>query len=258
LSAGRLAGKLALVTGAASGIGRAIAVRFAAEGAAVAIADISGTERAGETLRRVEQAGSTGIVVIGDVSEVEDARRIVDEAAAALGGLDVVVNNAGYFLPPRLVADYDVADFDRILAVNLRGPFLIAKFAIPHLLARGGGAVLGIGSVNGIAVWPGDCAYNASKAGHHMLARTIAIDYATQGIRSNCICPAGIDTEGMKQLADAEGDPAAYLESTRRLHPIGRVGRPEEIAAMAVALCSDEASFVTGALYPVDGGYLAV
>jgi NAD(P)-dependent dehydrogenase (short-subunit alcohol dehydrogenase family) len=255
---GRLDGKLALVTGAASGIGRAIAERFAVEGAAVAVADISGRERAEETLRRVLAAGAPGLVVVGDVADASDARRIVDEAAAGLGGLDIVVNNAGHFLPPQPVADYDIDSFDRIVAVNLRGPFLIAKFAIPHLLARGGGALLGIGSVNGIAVWPGDCAYNASKAAHHMLARTIAIDYATQGIRSNCICPAAIDTEGMKSLVDADDDPGGYEESTRRLHPIGRIGRPEEIAAVAVTLCSDEASFVTGALVPVDGGYLAV
>ena len=255
---GRLDGKLALVTGSASGIGRAIAERFGAEGAAVAVADISDPDRAEETLRRVRAAGAEGIAVLGDVSDVDDARRIVDEAAAGLGGLDIVVNNAGHFLPPQPVADYDVDSFDRIVAVNLRGPFLIAKYAIPHMLERGGGALLGIGSVNGIAVWPGDCAYNASKAGHHMLAKTIAIDYATQGIRSNCICPAGIGTEGFQQLLDADDDPDGYMRNTVGLHPMGRIGRPEEIASLAVTLCSDEASFVTGALVPVDGGYLAV
>ena len=238
------------MTGSASGIGRAIAERFAAEGAAVAVADISDPERAEETLRRVRAAGAEGIAVLGDVSDVEDARRIVDDAAAGLGGLDIVVNNAGHFLPPQPVADYDVDSFDRIIAVNLRGPFLIAKYAIPHLLERGGGVLLGIGSVNGIAVWPGDCAYNASKAGHHCSPRPSRSTTQPRAFARTASAQRRIGTEGFQQLLDADDDPDGYLRNTVGLHPMGRIGRPEEIASVAVTLCSDEASFVTGSARP--------
>lgn len=256
----RLEGKRALVTGASRGIGRAIAQRFAVEGATVAVGAYTNRAAAEETLDHIRDAGSDGTVVLGDVSLEEDARRIVEEAARALGGLDIVVNNAGIDIAagPVPTADTDSATWDRILAVNLRGPFLVSKYAIPHLLANGGGAILAIGSVAGLLAWSGDCAYNAAKAGLHVLTQTIAVEYGTQGIRANCLCPGVIETE--MHRAYIEGSPEGREEEQKILarHPIGRFGTPEEVAALAVALCSDEARFLTGALIPVDGAYSAV
>ena len=256
----RLEGKLALVTGASRGIGRGIAERFAVEGARIAIGARTDREAAEETLRRVRAAGSDGLVVLGDVALEEDAARIVSEAAHGLGGLDIVVNNAGIDIDtePQPAADWPVEWWDRIVAVNLRGPFLVSKFAIPHLLERGGGAILSIGSVAGLLAWEGDCAYNAAKAGLHVLMRTIAVDYAEQGIRANCICPGVIETEMTAAYIAGSPEAKAATEKLIAKHPVRRFGRVEEVAAMAVALCSDEASFVTGALVPVDGGYTAV
>lgn len=257
---GRLEGKLALVTGGSSGIGRAIAERFANEGAAVAVGAASNREGALETLRRVQAAGSDGAVVLGDVSQVDEARRVVDEAVDALGGLDIVVNNAGIDIDtgPRPAADFDVETWDRLIAVNLRGPFLVSKFAIPHLLKRGGGALLGIGSVAGLLAWEGDCAYNAAKAGLHVLAQTIAVDYAAQGIRSNCICPGVIATEMHEAYVAGSADGQAEEDRLLARHPVRRFGRVDEVAALAATLCSDEVSFMTGALVPLDGGFTAV
>ena len=258
---GRLEGKLALVTGASTGIGRAIAERFAAEGASVAVAAHTNRDEAEETLRRVRAAGSEGLVVLGDVADAADAARIVAEAAAGLGGLDIVVNNAGidHTSGPIEIADLDVGLWDRINAVNLRGPFLVSRAAIPHLLARGGGAILGIGSVGGLVAWPGAGAYSSAKAGLHTLVQTIAVEYAERGIRANCICPGVIEGTAMHSAyLAAVADPAALEQAARDLHPVKRMGRPEEIAALAVTLCSDEAGFVTGALIPADGGFTAV
>jgi NAD(P)-dependent dehydrogenase (short-subunit alcohol dehydrogenase family) len=257
----RLDGKLALITGASTGIGRAIAERFAAEGASIAVGAHANHRDAEETLRRVYAAGARGAVVLGDLAETEAAERVVEEAAAALGGLDVVVLNAGVddLRGPTDVSDYDIAMWDHIVGVNLRGSFLVARRAIPHLLARGGGAVLGIGSVGGLVAWPGASAYCAAKAGLHVLVQAIAVEYATRGIRANCICPGVIEGTAMHAgYLAAAADPAALEDAARELHPARRLGRPEEVAALAAALCADETGFVTGALVPADGGFTAV
>jgi len=257
----RLEGKLALVTGSSTGIGRAIAERFAQEGAAVAVAAHTNREAAEESLRRVRAAGVDGLVVLGDIADAGEARRIVAEAASGLGGLDILVSNAGIddTSGPVEVADYDIAMWDRITGVNLRGAFLVSKYALPHILARGGGAVLGIGSVGGLVAWPGTAAYSAAKAGLHTLIQTIAVEYAERGVRANCICPGVIEGTALHEAyLAAASDPLALEEAARNLHPARRFGRPEEIAALAVTLCSDEATFVTGALIPADGGFTAV
>jgi NAD(P)-dependent dehydrogenase (short-subunit alcohol dehydrogenase family) len=258
---GRLKGKRALVTGASTGIGRAIAERFAAEGASVAVAAHTNREAAEETLRRIRAHGREGLVTLGDVSDEGEAAEIVSTAAAGLGGLDVIVLNAGIddLRGPTEVGDYDIAMWDRIVSVNLRGAFLVARAGLPHLLAGGGGAVLGIGSVGGLVAWPGASAYCAAKAGLHVLVRGIAVEYATRGVRANCICPGVIEGTAMHEgYLAAASDPQALEDAARRLHPLGRFGRPEEVAALAVTLCSDETAFVTGALVPADGGYTSV
>jgi dihydroanticapsin dehydrogenase len=258
---GRLEEKRVLITGASTGIGRAIAVRFASEGASVAIGVHVNLDAAEETLRLVRAVGGHGLVVRGDVAQESDAARLVEEAVAGLGGMDTIVLNAGIddLAGPTDVADYDIGMWDRIVGVNLRGAFLVARFGLPHLLASGSGAVLGIGSVGGLVAWPGVSAYCAAKAGLHLLVQTIAVENAEKGIRANCICPGVIEGTAMHEgyLAEAS-DPDALEEAARQLHPVRRFGQPEEIAALAVTLCSDETAFVTGALVPADGGFTAV
>jgi NAD(P)-dependent dehydrogenase (short-subunit alcohol dehydrogenase family) len=258
---GRLAGRRALVTGSSTGIGRAIAERFAAEGASVAVGVHSNIDAAGATLRRIESSGVRGVVVQGDVADESDAGRIVDQAVAALGGLDTLVLNAGIddLSGPTDVAEYDIQMWDRIVGVNLRGAFLVARFGLPHLLANGRGSVLGIGSVGGLVAWPGTSAYCAAKAGLHALIQTIAVENAERGISANCICPGVIEGTAMHEgYLAAAADPEVLEEAARELHPMKRFGRPDEIAALAVTLCSGEAAFVTGALLPADGGFTAV
>jgi NAD(P)-dependent dehydrogenase (short-subunit alcohol dehydrogenase family) len=248
-------GKRALVTGASSGIGRAVANRFAAEGAHVAAAGRD-PERTRRTVDEITAAGGSAVAVLGDLAGEDGARSVVEESAAALGGLDAVVNNAGIDAVdwPKL-ADWDVAEFDRIIAGNLRGPFLVAKFAIPHLLAAGGGAIVHMSSVCAITVWAGDCAYGISKAGLNMLSDHIAVEYGPQGIRSNTLMPGVIATELHNSVMEAMDDDRAFERVLLSRHPTDRFGTVEEIADACVFMCADEARFMTGANISIDGGY---
>jgi len=248
-------GKRALVTGASSGIGRAVANRFAAEGARVA-AGGRDQERTQRTVDEITAAGGSAVAVLGDLATEDGARSVVEEAASALGGLDALVNNAGIDAVdwPKL-ADWEVAEFDRIIAGNLRGPFLVAKFAIPHLLAAGGGAIVHMSSVCAITVWAGDCAYGISKAGLNMLSDHIAVEYGPQGIRSNTLMPGVIATELHNSVMEAMDDDRAFERVLLSRHPTDRFGTVEEIADASVFLCADEAGFMTGANISIDGGY---
>jgi NAD(P)-dependent dehydrogenase (short-subunit alcohol dehydrogenase family) len=248
-------GKRALVTGASSGIGRAVANRFAAEGAHVA-AGGRDQERTQRTVDEITAAGGSAVAVLGDLATEDGARSVVEEAASALGGLDALVNNAGIDAVdwPKL-ADWEVAEFDRIIAGNLRGPFLVAKFAIPHLLAAGGGAIVHMSSVCAITVWAGDCAYGISKAGLNMLSDHIAVEYGPQGIRSNTLMPGVIATELHNSVMEAMDDDRAFERVLLSRHPTDRFGTVEEIADACVFLCADEAGFMTGANISIDGGY---
>jgi NAD(P)-dependent dehydrogenase (short-subunit alcohol dehydrogenase family) len=255
---GRLAGKRALVTGASSGIGREVARRFAREGAAVACGgrDLERTER---TVAEIAASGGTAVAAVGDLSTPEGAEAVVAGAAGALGGLDTLVSNAGIDATEwRDVADWDVAEFDRILATNLRGPFLVARAAIPHMLAAGGGAIVHMSSVCAITVWAGDCAYDVSKAGLNMLSDHIAVEYGARGIRSNTLMPGVIRTELHESVMEAMQDDRAFERELLGRHPIGRFGTVEEIADACVLLCADEAGFLTGANISIDGGYSRV
>jgi NAD(P)-dependent dehydrogenase (short-subunit alcohol dehydrogenase family) len=252
---GRLGGKRALVTGASGGIGRAIAERFAAEGADIAVGGYRNVAGAEETASRVRAGGQTATVALGDLACEADVERLVEETATALGGLDIVVNNAATYIEDAQMpaAAYDLDVWDRTMAVNLRGPLLVLRTAMPYLLEHGNGVHLAIGSVSGIAPWKGDAAYSVAKAGLHMLTQAVALDYAELGIRSNCICPGVIETDAMRQYFAEQPEQRPVFA---RLHPVNRLGTAGEVAALAVALCSDEASFITGALVPIDGGYL--
>jgi NAD(P)-dependent dehydrogenase (short-subunit alcohol dehydrogenase family) len=236
-------------------MGRAIAVRFAREGAAVAVGGRD-AKRVQATCDTITAEGGTAVAAIGDVSDAAEAKRVVDAAAEGLGGLDIVVNNAGIdasdWMP---LHEWDVDLFDGILATNLRGPFLVSKYAIPHLLESGGGAFLHISSVCAITVWSGDCAYDISKAGVNMLSDHIAVEYAARGITSNTLMPGLIATEMYEMLK--ESMPEFEREVVGR-HPIGRAGTVEEIAEAALLLCSGRANFLTGANISIDGAYSRV
>ncbi len=255
---GRLSGKRALVTGASSGIGREVAGRFAREGARVACGGRD-PERTERTVAEIAAGGGSAFAAVGDVSTPEGAAAVVAQAAQALGGLDTLVSNAGIDATEwQDVADWDVAEFDRILATNLRGPFLVARAAIPHLLDAGGGAIVHMSSVCAITVWAGDCAYDVSKAGLNMLSDHIAVEYGARGIRSNTLMPGVIRTELHESVMEAMQDGRAFERELLGRHPIGRFGTVEDVADACVFLCADEAGFLTGANISIDGAYSRV
>jgi NAD(P)-dependent dehydrogenase (short-subunit alcohol dehydrogenase family) len=255
---GRLSGKRALVTGASSGIGREVARRFALEGARVACGGRDEV-RTRRTVDEIVAAGGTAVAVVGDLSTPDGAAAVVAAAAEALGGLDALVSNAGVDATEwRDVADWDIAEFDRIVATNLRGPFLVARAAIPHMLQAGGGSIVHMSSVCAITVWAGDCAYDISKAGLNMLSDHIAVEYGARGIRSNTLMPGVIRTELHESVMEAMDDDRAFERELLERHPTGRFGSVEEIADACVFLCADEAGFLTGANISIDGGYSRV
>jgi meso-butanediol dehydrogenase / (S,S)-butanediol dehydrogenase / diacetyl reductase len=249
---GRLDGKVAIVTGAAGGIGAAIVTRFAAEGAAVVAADVSE-----ERLREVaEHAGGETSWQVCDVSRAEDVRRLVATTVERHGRLTTMCNNAAVSIPGS-VEEVSEEAFDRTIAVNLRGVFLGCKYAMPELLRAGGGSIINTGSVNSLVAEPFLTAYVASKGGVLMLTKAVALDYADKGIRCNCLCPGWVDTPINHPHAERMGGLDGVLASLPEWQPIGRQGYPEEIAAAAVYLASDESAFMTGSSFVIDGGMTA-
>jgi len=247
----RLKDKVAIVTGSGAGIGHAIATTFAREGARVLVADMD--EEAGrETVATIRAGGGTALFVRTDVSQVEDTQRLVETALSAYGRLDVLVNNAGVYTRGDVVST-SVETWNRLLSINLTGVFLCCKAAIPALRRAGGGAIVNISSSVG---WqyaaPGIAAYAASKFGVTGLTKAMACDHLPENIRVNCICPGPTDTPLIRASRSAED-----LQAFKEAQPIGRLGSPDEIAAAALFLASDEASFVTGVAFPVDGGQAA-
>jgi NAD(P)-dependent dehydrogenase (short-subunit alcohol dehydrogenase family) len=252
---GRLDGKVALVTGGGSGIGRAICERFAREGAQVAVADWH-RDAANETVARIRAEGGQSIATGGDVARPEDAERMVDESVAAFGQLDVLIANAGQALVATAV-ETTPEQWERTIGTNLTGCFLLTRAAIPRLIAAGGGSIVLTASQLAFVGAERFAAYAASKGGVLNLARALALDHARDKIRVNALCPGAVETPLLlDQFKDRDG-PQGSLADLTALHPLGRLGRPEEIAAAALFLASDEASFVTGSALVVDGGYLA-
>ena len=246
---GKLDNKVAIVTGAGSGIGKATGLLFAREGARVIVADHSGAEE--ETAREI---GDAALAVRVDVSRSADVRAMIAAAGGRFGRLDILFNNAGIEGAQAPTADCSEENFDRVIAVNLKGVFLGMKYALPAMLASGGGAIINNASVAGLVGFPGIPAYCASKGGVIQLTKTAALEYATQGIRVNAICPGVIWTPMVARLT---GDSAEARAQFAQLEPVGRMGQPEEVAALALFLAGDESSFVTGAALPVDGGFVA-
>lgn len=250
-----LAGKTAVVTGAASGIGRAITRAFVAAGASVLAADI---DEAG-VRRTVQLCGDAGAVLPmrADVSDPGDVAAAIATAERTWGQVTTVVNNAALSLPGT-VLDTTVEDFDRMLAVNLRGVFLGCKYAVPALVRAGGGSIINMGSVNSLVAEPLLAGYTASKGGVLMLTKAVARDFATAGVRCNCICPGWVDTPINLAHAERMGGIEAVRDTLPQWQPIGREGRPDEIASVALFLASDLSTFMTGSAVVADGGMTAI
>ena len=244
---GRLDGKVAVVTGAGSGMGEAIVERFCEEGAKVVAVDISGNQNA--VAKRV---GAACLPFQADVSKSADVQAMLQCAESHFGSLHILCNNAGIQGPMQLTADYDEEAFNRVIAVNVNSVFLGMRYAIPMMLANGGGTIVNTASMASGVAFPQLVAYCASKGAVLMMTKTAAVEYADKGIRVNCFCPGSIQT-GM--LA---GMPKAYIDKVIEANPVKRVGRPREIADLALFLAGDESTFITGAEIYIDGGYTAL
>jgi len=247
--------KVVLVTGAGAGIGRKTALMFAERGAKIAVNDLMSGVGGPETLRLVQALGAEGVFVGGDVSKAQDAERMVVEAVAAFGRIDILVNNAGIVLPGR-VDNMSEDDFDRTMRVNVKGAFLVAKYAIAAMKTTGGGAIVNIASVAALKGITDRAAYCASKGALVSLTRAMAADYLKDNIRVNCVCPGTTLTPSLQDRIEAHQDPAAMRAEFISRQPMGRLGRDEEIAHAVLFACCDEAAFMNGSIVSIDGGAL--
>jgi glucose 1-dehydrogenase len=248
----KLQGKVAIVTGAGTGIGQAIAVAFAREGVSVTVDYVGDASAAEETMGKIDSIGGKALAVAADVSQPEDVQRLMQQTLAAFGRLDIVVNNAGIEKKFAFV-DYPVEEWQRILAVNLTGTFLCAQAAARQMIAQGGGGrIINISSIHEDLAFPLNAPYSATKGGIRMLMRTIAVELAPHGITVNNIGPGAIYTPIDK---DVQSDPKLNAQLLAEI-PMGRWGRPEEVAQLAVYLASEDAAYVTGSTHFIDGGML--
>ncbi len=251
----RLAGKVALVTGGAAGIGRATALLFAQEGAAVAVVDLDGAG-AEEVAQEIRKDGGRALALAGDVSCAADCQRVVERTVEKLGRLDVLFNNAGIIRRAN-VLETSEADWDRAMAVNVKSVFLMSKCAIPVMARAGGGAIVNTGSGWGLVGGQNAVSYCASKGAVVNLTRAMALDHGDQNVRVNCVCPGDTDTGMLRDEARQLGESEAEFLVAAADRPLGRLGRPEEVAQAVLYLVSDASSFVTGTTLVVDGGGLA-
>lgn len=236
----RFQGKTALVTGGRSGIGRAVGERLACEGARVFTAQ--------------RQPDPQFESIVADLSDPAAPEAVISQLVETAGALDILINNAG-LMREGTVEEMSVDDWDQTIAVNLTAPFLLAKYAMPHL--KDGGAIVNVGSIEGLGSNPRHPAYGASKAGIHGLTRAIAVDHGTEGVRCNAVAPGWIDTELNDAFIGSTADPDAFRNALGSIHPSGRTGTPDDVAALIAFLASDDAAFITGQIYTVDGGRMA-
>jgi meso-butanediol dehydrogenase/(S,S)-butanediol dehydrogenase/diacetyl reductase len=251
----RLKDKVSLITGGGSGIGRAAALLFAQEGALIAIADKRGAS-AHKVAAECSAKGAQAIGVEADVSKAADVKRMIDATLAKFGRLDVLVNNAGYGIAGSVV-ETDEADWDALIAVNVRGVFLCSKYAIPAMKRSGGGAIVNTASVVAAVGIANRAAYCASKGAVAALTRAIAVDHVGDGIRCNAVAPGTIDTPYFDEILKKSADPQAVRKALAARQLLGRLGTPEEIAAGILFLASDESRFATGTILTIDGGMTA-
>ena len=247
----RLTGKTAIVTGGASGFGAGIVRKFVAEGARVMIADLN-TDLAQET---AEQVGGNVGVIHCNVADDASVRAMVEAVQTAFGRIDILINNAG-IMQEAYAEDMTLDDWMRTINVNLTAPFLLIKSALSHL-RKTKGAIVNTGSIEGLGSNPMHAAYGASKAGLHGLTKAIAVDHGKDGIRCNAVAPGWIDTDLNEDYIDNMPDPDAFRRDITKIHPVGSTGKPQDVAALIAFLASDDAAFITGEIYRVDGGRMS-
>ena len=247
----KLANKVAIITGAGSGMGKTAAKLFAAEGAKIAAADITeGPVK--ETVAEITKAGGEALAIRADVSKAPDVKRMVDEAIAKFGTLDIIYNNAGIEGDSAFLSNMTEEQFDRVIAINLRGVFLGMKFALPHMMKARSGSIINTASIAALVAIKGSTAYAAAKAGVIAMTRVAALEYGRYNIRVNAICPGAIETPMAERV---RGGVAPNPAAIKRISLLERMARPEEIARVALFLASDDASFATGAPFIIDGGW---
>ncbi len=254
----RLAGKVALITGGGTGIGRAIALAFAREGAGVAVAGRR-VEKIREVAREIQKEGGAGFAMECDVTRAVDVERAVKGTVERFGRLNVLVNCAGA-LHVSTVEGISEEEWDRVMTVNVKGPkgpFLMSRAVLPEFRKAGGGAIVNVGSILGLIAMKDRAAYCASKGGVTMLTKAMAMDHADENVRVNCICPSIVETELLAGLFDESERGQALRKARVASIPLGRIGRPADVAEMAVFLASEESSWVTGVALPLDGGLSA-
>jgi NAD(P)-dependent dehydrogenase (short-subunit alcohol dehydrogenase family) len=250
----RLENKIAIITGGGDGIGQAAALLFAREGASVVIADID-PKRGNKTVDMIKAENNESMFVEVDIAKEDSVKNMIKEVIDAYGKIDILVNSAAIFVEAT-VLNTSVEDWDNIMAVNLRGMFLCCKYVIPEMIKAGGGSIVNIGSEAGITGFKNQTAYDTSKGGVVNMTRCLALDFAGQNIRANCVCPGTTETPMVKKAIEIAPDPAKARRSFEA-RPLLRLGRPEEIAAGILYLASDESPYATGAILSIDGGKTA-
>lgn len=247
-------GKVAIVTGGTSGLGRAIAIEFAKKGANVAIC--GRREKEGrETVELINQQGSDGFFQVVDISNADNVANFIESTVKKFGRLDYAINNAGIAGKNNITTKYDEAEFQKVMDTNVKGIWLCMKYEIPEILKSNNGAIVNISSVSGLIGFPFNAPYSASKHAVIGLTKSASLEFSHKGMRINAVCPGGIETEMLTDIFESTGKADLAKTNMTNLHSMRRLARPEEVAKSAVWLCSDEASFITGVALPVDGGW---